>query len=259
MGKSGMFQGKKGVSFPGAGGLAQMAQETRKHGNRKTTGSASAGKKGVREGPGEKTERKKNLGFKMNKTFGQHLLKNPGVVTKIIEAADIKKSDTVLEIGPGTGNLTVKLCPLARKVRAVEIDPRMVAEVKKRVLAQGYSNLEVKQGDALTADYGEFQVCTANLPYQISSPFIFRLLSVTKNAFRCAVLMFQKEFGERLVALPGEKNYCRLGVNAQLFCTITRVCLVAKSSFNPPPKVDSIVVKFSPKRIQQQVSTSIVT
>lgn len=237
--KKGLFQSQTGQSFPGVGQLKEAALSAKVKSSSKKRDSSQQ-------------QSKSKLGFKMNKNLGQHLLKNPGIVAKIVSAAEIKRSDVVLEIGPGTGNLTVQLCALARKVRALELDPRMVAEVKKRCLASGYSNLEVVQGDALKTDFGEFQVCTANLPYQISSPFIFRLLSHPSN-FRAAILMFQKEFGERLVAQPGEKQYCRLGVNTQLFCTVTRVCHVAAASFNPPPKVDSIVVKLAPKRDSQKI------
>eukprot|EP00918_Siedleckia_nematoides_P081305 GHVU01178322.1.p1 GENE.GHVU01178322.1~~GHVU01178322.1.p1 ORF type:complete len:176 (+),score=4.94 GHVU01178322.1:781-1308(+) len=128
----------------------------------------------------------------------------------------------------------------------------MIAEVKKRALSEGYTNLEAKEGDALKSDLGKFDVCAANLPYQISSPFIFKLVS-HPNKYRCAVLMFQKEFAERLVANAGDKLYCRLSVNAQLFCKISRVCTVVAANFNPPPKVDSVVVKVVPRLPRPQV------
>ncbi|KAL8439145.1 hypothetical protein Efla_000660 [Eimeria flavescens] len=185
--------------------------------------------------------------FPLQKKFGQHLLKNPGILDKLLTAANITSSDTVLEIGPGTGNLTVRLLPLARRVLAMDIDSRMVAEVQRRCLSLGFSNLEVIHGDALRQDLGTFDVCAANLPYQISSPFLFRLLA-HKHPFRCAVLMFQEEFGERLLAQPGDPRYCRLAANVQLFARVTRVCKVDRNSFRPPPKVDSVVVKISPRK-----------
>jgi 18S rRNA (adenine1779-N6/adenine1780-N6)-dimethyltransferase len=186
------------------------------------------------------------LSLPMNKAFGQHLLRNPGILQQIIEAANIKQSDTVLEIGPGTGNLTVKLCPLAKKVIAMEIDARMIAEVKKRAAVLGLMNLQVIEGDAIKTEFPtQFDVCVANLPYQISSPFTFKLL---QSKFRCAVVMFQKEFAERLVAKVGDPLYGRLAVNTQLRCDVKRVCKVSRNSFNPPPEVDSMVVKFEPKK-----------
>jgi len=184
--------------------------------------------------------------FRMNKKLGQHLLKNPGIVDKIVSAGDIKPTDTVYEIGPGTGNLTMLLLEKAKKVVAQEFDPRMAAEVRKRAIGAGRMNLEVQDGDVLRADWPVFDCCIANLPYQISSPFTFRLLA-HRPAFRCAVLMFQKEFAERLIAKVGEKQYGRLAVNTRLFVKVTCVCKVSRGSFNPPPEVDSMVVKMVPR------------
>ncbi|CEL98056.1 unnamed protein product [Vitrella brassicaformis CCMP3155] len=193
-----------------------------------------------------------SAGLLLEKKKGQHLLKNPGILDKIIQAGDIKSSDIVMEIGPGTGNLTVRLLPLAKRVVAIEVDPRMVAEVKKRASGLGYSNLEAKEGDALRTDFGRFDVCMANLPYQISSPFIFRLLA-HRPLFRSAVLLCQREFAERLVAEVGSEFYSRLAINTQLFCKVYRVCKVSAGSFTPPPQVESMVVKLLPRNPPLQV------
>lgn len=182
----------------------------------------------------------------MNKKHGQHMLKNPGVVDKIVAAADIKPSDTVFEIGPGTGNMTMRLLAAGKRVIAHEIDPRMAAEVRKRAINEGKTNLEVQERDVLHGEWPIFDVCTANLPYQISSPFVFRLLA-HRPAFRCAVLMFQKEFAERLIADVGESQYGRLALNTRLFVKVNCVCKVARGSFNPPPEVDSMVVRMVPR------------
>mmetsp|Transcript_47735 Transcript_47735/g.137920 ORF Transcript_47735/g.137920 Transcript_47735/m.137920 type:complete len:342 (+) Transcript_47735:93-1118(+) len=182
----------------------------------------------------------------VNKKHGQHMLKNPGIVDKIVAAAEIKPSDTVFEIGPGTGNLTIRLLEAAKRVVAHEIDPRMAAEVRKRAINAGKTNLEVQEVDVLRGTWPTFDVCTANLPYQISSPFVFRLLA-HRSSFRCAVLMFQKEFAERLIAKVGESQYGRLAVNTRLFVKVNCVCKVSKGSFNPPPEVDSMVVRVVPR------------
>ena len=134
----------------------------------------------------------------------------------------------------------------AKKVRAIEIDPRMVAEVKKRAFQMGRTNLDVTEGCALRTQYPIFDVCVANMPYQISSPFVFKLLA-HRPLFRCAVLMFQKEFADRLTAECGDNNYGRLAINVALFCKVTNVCKVSRGSFNPPPEVDSAVVKIVPR------------
>lgn len=181
-----------------------------------------------------------------NKKHGQHLLKNPGIVDKIVAACDLKPSDMVFEIGPGTGVLTLRLLETAKKVVAYEIDGRMASEVRKRAMGAGRSNLEVQEGDCLRGSWPAFDVCAANLPYQISSPFTFRLLA-HRPSFRCAVLMFQKEFAERLIADVGESQYGRLALNTRLFVKVSCVCKVSRGSFNPPPEVDSMVVKMVPR------------
>ncbi|CAJ1357679.1 unnamed protein product, partial [Effrenium voratum] len=185
-------------------------------------------------------------GLVTNKKFGQHLLRNPGIVDKILNAADLKPSDTAFEIGPGTGNLTMKLLESCKRVIACEIDPRMASEVRKRAQGAGRMNLEVRESDCLKEKWPVFDVCVANLPYQISSPFTFKLLA-HRPAFRCAVLMFQKEFAERLIAKVGEKQYGRLAVNTSLFVKVSCVCKVGRMNFTPPPEVDSMIVpRFPP-------------
>eukprot|EP00397_Hematodinium_sp_SG-2012_P034922 GEMP01037503.1.p1 GENE.GEMP01037503.1~~GEMP01037503.1.p1 ORF type:complete len:340 (+),score=72.78 GEMP01037503.1:110-1129(+) len=182
----------------------------------------------------------------LEKKHGQHLLKNPGILDKIVLASDLKPSDIVFEIGPGTGNLTMMLLAQAKTVIAQEIDHRMAAEVKKRAINSGKTNLIVREGDCLRADWPPFHACVANLPYKISSPFTFKLLA-HRPVFRCAVIMFQLEFAQRLVAPPGDRSYGRLAINTRLFAKVSTVCTVSRKSFNPPPEVDSMVVKFVPR------------
>merc|ERR1719330_66651 len=140
----------------------------------------------------------------------------------------------------------MKLLEAGKRVVAHEIDPGMAAEVRKRAANAGKTNLEVREKDVLRGDWPVFDVCTANLPYQISSPFTFKLLA-HRSSFRCAVLMFQKEFAERLIANVGESQYGRLALNTRLFVKVSCVCKVSKGSFNPPPEVDSMVVKIVPR------------
>lgn len=117
-------------------------------------------------------------GILFNKGKGQHILKNPLIIQSMVEKAALKPTDVVLEIGPGTGNMTVKMLEKAKKVIACEIDPRMVAELQKRVQGTVYqSKLQIVVGDVLKSDLPFFDLCVANIPYQISSPLIFKLLS----------------------------------------------------------------------------------
>lgn len=182
-----------------------------------------------------------------DKSLGQHILNNPLVAKSIIEKANIQSSDVVLEIGPGTGNLTVKLLERAKRVIAVEKDPRMAAELLKRV--QGtplQAKLHVMVGDFLKADLPYFDICVSNTPYQISSPLVFKLLSASGGNFRHAILMFQREFALRLVAQPGNPLYCRLSANVQLMSRVSHIMKISRNSFRPPPKVDSSVVRLEP-------------
>ena len=182
-----------------------------------------------------------------NTGIGQHFLKNPAVVTAIVEKASIKPTDITLEVGPGTGNLTVQLLAKSKRVIAVEFDRRMVREVIKRVEGTDKEkNLQVIHGDVLKVDLPYFDVCVANLPYQISSNFLFKML-MHRPMYRCAVIMFQLEFAQRLTAQPGDELYCRLSVNTQLLAKVENVLKVGKGNFRPPPKVDSLVVKIELK------------
>lgn len=137
---------------------------------------------------------KKNQGFTFNTGLGQHILRNPLIVKTIVEKSGVKASDVVLEIGPGTGNLTMQLLAVCKKVIAVEFDPRMIAELTKRVQETEFrTRLQIIHGDVMKVDLPYFDVCVANIPYQISSPLTFKLLT-HRPFYRAAVLMFQVSF-----------------------------------------------------------------
>lgn len=133
-----------------------------------------------------------------------------------------------------------------KQVIACELDTRLVAELQKRVQNNPMqSKLKIIIGDVLKKELPFFNVCVANLPYQISSPFVFKLL-LHRPFFRCAILMFQREFAQRLVAKPGDKLYCRLSVNTQLLARVDIIMKVGKNNFRPPPKVESSVIRLEP-------------
>ncbi|GAB2298424.1 Ribosomal RNA small subunit methyltransferase [Dionaea muscipula] len=187
-------------------------------------------------------------GIPFYKSRGQHILRNPLLVDTIVEKSGIKSTDTILEIGPGTGNLTKKLLEAGKSVVAVEIDHRMVLELQRRFQDTPFQNrFKVIQADALKCQLPYFDICVANIPYQISSPLIFKLLD-HKPSFRCAIIMFQREFAMRLVAQPGDTLYCRLSVNTQLLSRVSHLLKVGRNNFRPPPKVDSSVVRIEPRK-----------
>lgn len=193
--------------------------------------------------------------FKMNTDLGQHILKNPGVAQAIVDKADLKQSDIVLEVGPGTGNLTTRILEKAKKVIAVEQDPRMAAELTKRFQGTpAAKRLELIVGDVIKLpQLPYFDVCISNTPYQISSPLTFKLLAASPPPRSC-VLMFQREFAMRLFAKPSDKLYSRLSVNAQMWAKVDHVMKVGRNNFNPPPQVESNVVRLSPKHPRPKIS-----
>jgi 18S rRNA (adenine1779-N6/adenine1780-N6)-dimethyltransferase len=193
----------------------------------------------------EKTQRA--AGPLFDKTLGQHILKNPLVVKSIVEKANLKTTDTVLEIGPGTGNVTMKILETAKETIVVEMDPRMAAELSKRVQGTPLQRkLQIVVGDFLKVELPYFDVCISNTPYQISSSLMFKLLQ-HRPLWRVSILMFQREFALRLVAKPGDSLYCRLSANVQLLAKVDHVMKVGKNNFRPPPKVESSVVRVEPR------------
>ncbi|KAJ8522168.1 hypothetical protein ONZ45_g1199 [Pleurotus djamor] len=178
--------------------------------------------------------------------FGQHILKNPLVAQAIVDKANLRPTDKVLEVGPGTGNLTMRILEKAKSVTAVEMDPRMAAELTKRVQGKPEQRkLEIIIGDFVKATLPYFDVCISNTPYQISSPLIFRLLS-HRPIPRIAILMFQREFALRLVAQPGTNLWSRLSANVQLYAKVDHIMKVGKNNFRPAPQVESSVIRMVP-------------
>uniref|UniRef100_A0A803PFH9 rRNA adenine N(6)-methyltransferase n=1 Tax=Cannabis sativa TaxID=3483 RepID=A0A803PFH9_CANSA len=178
---------------------------------------------------------------------GQHLLTNQRILDTIVRKSAIEPTDTVLEIGPGTGNLTVKLLEAASKVFAIEIDSRMVEILDKRALESGLQDrLTVIRKDALKAEFPLLDLVVANIPYNISSPLVAKLV-FGPIQFRSATLLLQKEFARRLLAKPGDSEFNRLAVNVTLVADVEHVMDVSKREFVPCPKVDSSVVIIRPK------------
>ena len=180
------------------------------------------------------------------KRWGQHFLVDPNILKKVIRTAQVEKEDVVLEVGPGLGEMTLALARQVKKVIAIEIDSILVAILEKKM--KDYPNVEVVKGDILKVDFNQFLKkeghpikVVANLPYQISTPLLFRFIE-SKEVFSTFTLMVQREVAKRLVASPGNKEYGSLSIFVQLFSNLSIRFLVKPSAFFPPPKVDSAVV-----------------
>jgi 16S rRNA (adenine1518-N6/adenine1519-N6)-dimethyltransferase len=183
-------------------------------------------------------------GIILNKNLGQNYLIDDFKRKKIIEYANLTKEDTVLEIGPGIGTLTIELAKKARKVIAIEQDTTIFNILKKRLEKEKIDNVELINGDAVKVDFPEFNKIVSNLPYQISSPISFKFL---KHDFDLAILMYQKEFADRMNGKVGTKQYSRLSAMLYFKANIKFLTKVSPESFIPSPKVDSSVVELKPK------------
>jgi 16S rRNA (adenine1518-N6/adenine1519-N6)-dimethyltransferase len=160
----------------------------------------------------------------------------------MVDHAELSRDDVVLEIGAGIGNLTALLAARAERVIAVERDRRLIKVLGDRL--RGHPNVELVCGDALRIELPKFDKVVANLPYGISSDITFRLL---ERDFELAVLMYQREFAERLVAKPGADNYGRLTVNAYYRAGVELLEEVPPEAFFPQPKVTSAIVRLRPR------------
>lgn len=178
--------------------------------------------------------------LKLDKRKGQHILLDRNIIKRQIDYAKLSKSDTVLEIGPGLGALTFELAKSAKKVIAIEMDRKFYSHLKDKVP----ENVELIHADAMKIDFPKFNIAVANLPYQISSPVTFKLL---QYKFKRAILMYQKEFAERMVACAGDSGYSRLSVNVYYKAECKILKKVPKSAFKPIPKVDSAIVELIPR------------
>ena len=189
----------------------------------------------------------KYYGIKPRKKLGQSFLIDQNIIKKIAVAAQITKEDIVVEIGAGIGVLTEILAQEASKIIAVELDASLVQVLKTRLA--GYSNAEIISNDILNYDFSSISnrynnkvKVIGNVPYNISSPLIFHLLSF-RFAIGDFILMLQKEVVERLVAAPGNKSYGVPSVVLQMFASVEKIFNVPASCFYPQPKVESAVIR----------------
>ena len=187
------------------------------------------------------------------KRFGQNFLVDQEIIRQIIAAIGPKPEDNLIEIGPGTAALTEHLIPQCPTMRVVELDRDLVAYLSEKFAA--YPDFQIFSGDALKTDFTQFYEgrpmrLVGNLPYNISTPILFHLIKV-RELIQDMHFMLQSEVVDRLTAVPHTKAWGRLGILAQYLCRVERVLDVPPEAFDPPPKVQSAVVKLIPKPVEQ--------
>ncbi len=187
-------------------------------------------------------------GIVPRKGLGQHFLTDRNILDKIIETAGIDRDDIVLEVGSGPGMMTLALADRAKRVIAVEIDPRLTKILKEKTADR--SNVEVLGEDILGVDFnrlckkeGQRLKVVGNLPYRISTPLLFRFID-SKEILSSLTLMLQREVAVRMAAAPGGKDYGLLSVFTQVVSDPSICFFVKPSAFFPPPKVDSAVIRL---------------
>jgi len=177
------------------------------------------------------------------KRLGQSFLVDKDALRRIVSYASLNERDTVLEIGAGTGSLTELLAEKAGKVVAIEVDPRLVQVLREKL--KDRSNADLIEGDILELETRGFNKVVSAPPYSISSPILFWLF---KAKYELAVMAFQEEFSRRLAAQVGSGDYGRLTV-AMYYCSdVELLDIILKDCFFPPPKVDSRIIRLTPKK-----------
>ncbi|MGI9224215.1 MAG: 16S rRNA (adenine(1518)-N(6)/adenine(1519)-N(6))-dimethyltransferase RsmA [Woeseiaceae bacterium] len=180
------------------------------------------------------------------KRFGQHFLTDPGVIDAIVQAINPRKNDIVVEIGPGRGAITQSLAARAGHLHCIELDRDLAAKLRRRYADD--DRVTIHEDDALAFDFGalgDSLRVVGNLPYNISTPLLFRLLE-QRACIADMHFMLQKEVVDRMAAAPGSKTYGRLGIMLGCHLDIEALFDVDPRCFEPPPKVTSAVVRLSP-------------
>ena len=189
------------------------------------------------------------MNHRPRKRFGQNFLHDQGVIERILDAVDPRPGEHLVEIGPGHGALTKGLLQRCGEVDAIELDRDLLQPLADRCSAYGTLNLH--NADALKFDFRQLQRderplrLVGNLPYNISTPLLFHLLSQGKVICNMH-FMLQKEVVDRMAAGPGSRTYGRLSVMLQARCEVIPLFDIGPESFDPPPKVDSSVVRLLP-------------
>ena len=178
----------------------------------------------------------------MKKRYGQHFIFDRNLLQRIIELAHISSTDTVIEIGPGSGSLTRELAAVAKHVVAIEIDRDLIGALRRTMP----HNVEIIDADALVVDFGKYTApyhVIGNLPYNVATALL-RIFTDHRRRISEVTVMLQKEVAERVCALPGSRDYGPLSVLIQYYAEPTWGFTVPPGAFTPRPKVDSAVIRL---------------
>ncbi|MGH1370672.1 MAG: 16S rRNA (adenine(1518)-N(6)/adenine(1519)-N(6))-dimethyltransferase RsmA [Cellvibrionaceae bacterium] len=189
------------------------------------------------------------------KRFGQNFLEDDNIIRRIVKSIHPTSDDNLVEIGPGKGAITEQLLAACPTLNVVELDRDLIPILLSQFIAS-YPNFKIHQTDALKFDFGALLTdsngerkgplrIVGNLPYNISTPLIFHLLSYQADV-KDMHFMLQKEVVDRMAASPGQKCYGRLSVMVQYYCRVENLFDVPPECFNPRPKVDSAIVRLAP-------------
>ncbi|MEB3358402.1 MAG: 16S rRNA (adenine(1518)-N(6)/adenine(1519)-N(6))-dimethyltransferase RsmA [Synechococcales bacterium] len=197
------------------------------------------------------------------KRFGQHWLQSEKALHQILRAAAVEKGDRILEIGPGTGILTRWLVKLAEAVVAVEIDSALAQQLRQsfvetehfRLIEGDFLELDLPEILAQAPEFSVPNKVVANIPYYITGPILEKLLGTIADPhpapYETIVLLLQKEVAERICAAPGSRTFGALSVRVQYLADCELIAVVPAKAFAPPPKVDSAIVKLTPRSPHQ--------
>jgi len=180
------------------------------------------------------------------KRFGQHFLRDPGIIEAIVQAIDPQPGDTIVEIGPGHGAITESLAKRAGHLHCVELDRDLAAALRRRFGQR--DSVTIHEADALKFDYcalGDSLRIVGNLPYNISTPLLFHLID-NRECITDMHFMLQKEVVDRMTAGPGSKTYGRLGIMLGCHLSVDALFEVGPQCFDPPPAVMSAVARLLP-------------
>ncbi|MCD6455411.1 MAG: ribosomal RNA small subunit methyltransferase A [Methanophagales archaeon] len=192
---------------------------------------------------------RRDINVKAARSLGQYFLIDDAVVARLVEYAGVERGDVVLEIGAGGGSITEKLANKAKKVYAVEKDKEL-CETLRAQYENKKSKAEVKvkviEGDIMKIELPEFDKVVANIPFSLSSPITYKLL-LHSAGFGLAVLLYQKEFAQKMIAKPGSSLYGRLSVITQALADTEILELVHRDAFYPSPPVKTAMVRLKKK------------